>query len=386
MFFVYRITNKRLSKHYYGSRHAKHATLESLGTTYFSSSKNADFIEDQKKNPQDYKYKIIKIFKTKNESIRYESMLHAKFNVGTSTKFYNGSEQTESSVKFFGEKTCEYCDSVVTVGNYSRWHGDKCRVLDKTKTFDQRMKYFPYMKLLRNTHTMNLEWINTKFFLYNEKLYSKDLKTKRTKIKSENGNITINTINFDSSIHQHVNAKEWVLIDNSDKIILKNFNIDNLLKDLPKNCLYGTYSMKCSLTFLHERAQLNHAISNGLLKYEGFKVMTLDDYNNGKIHIFNKNRINKILTGRNNYKFNIYNSTHNIIKEIPSIIFKELYDLKLPFEHICEKIVTFNDKHSSFKNIVSKGYDNYIGWKSEKIDITEQDIYFIETVVKEKYG
>lgn len=69
MFFVYRITNKRLNKHYYGSRHAKHATIESLGTTYFSSSKNADFIEDQKKNPQDYKYKIIKIFKTKNESI-----------------------------------------------------------------------------------------------------------------------------------------------------------------------------------------------------------------------------------------------------------------------------------------------------------------------------
>lgn len=313
-------------------------------------------------------------------------MLHAKFNVGTSTKFYNGSEQNESSVKFFGEKTCEYCDSVVTVGNYSRWHGDKCRVLDKTKTFNQRMKYFPYMKLLRNIHTMNLEWINTKFFLYNEKLYSKDLKTKRTKIKSENGNITINTINFDSSIHQHVNAKEWVLIDNSDKIILKNFNIDNLLKDLPKNCLYSTYGMKCSLTFLHEKAQLNHAISNGLLKYEGFKVMTLDDYNNGKIHFFNKNRINKILTGRNNYKFNIYNSTHNIIKEIPSIIFKELYDLKLPFAHICEKIVAFNDKHSSFKYIVSKGYDNYIGWKSEKIDITEQDIYFIETVVKEKYG
>ena len=51
MFFVYRITNKRLNKHYYGSRHAKHATIESLGTTYFSSSKNADFIEDQKKNP-----------------------------------------------------------------------------------------------------------------------------------------------------------------------------------------------------------------------------------------------------------------------------------------------------------------------------------------------
>lgn len=386
MFFVYRITNKRLNKHYYGSRHAKHATPESLGTTYFSSSKTTDFIEDQKKNPQDYKYKIIKIFKTKNEAIRHESMLHAKFNVGSSDKFYNGSEQTETSVKFFGEKTCEYCDSVVTIGNYARWHGDACGVLDSNKSFNQRMRYFPYMQQLRNKQSMELEWVNTKFFLYDEKLYSKDLKTKRTKIKSENGNITINTINFDSNIHQHVNAKEWVLIDNSDKIILKNFNIDNLLKGLPKNCLYGTYSTKCSLTFLHERAQLKHAISNRLLKYEGFKVMTTDEYNNGKIHIFNKNRINKILSGRNNYKYIIFDNNANLVKEIQSIVLKEIYDLNIPFGYISQKVVIFNESHSSFKKTVSKGFDRYIGWKSEKVDITEQDIYFIENVVREKYG
>ena len=385
MFFVYRITNKRLNKHYYGSRHAKHATPESLGTTYFSSSCDASFIEDQKKNPQDYKYKIIKIFKTKNEAIRYESMLHTKFSVGSSDKFYNGSEQTETSVKFFGEKTCEYCDSIVTVGNYTRWHGSNCRVLDGNKSFAQRMKYFPYMKLLRNKQSMELEWVNIKFFLYDAKLYSNDLKTKRTKIKTEQGNITINTINFDRTLHHHVNAKEWVLIDNKDKIILKNFNIDNLLIDLPKNCLYSTYSTKCALTFLHEKSQLNHALSNNLIKYEGFKVMTVDDYNNSEYLFFNKNRINKILSGRNNYKFNIYDKNNNMVREIPSVIFKELYNLNLPFNHISEKIVNFNINHSSFKNIIVKGYDNYIGWKSERVALIEQDIYGIETIINQKY-
>lgn len=29
-------------------------------------------------------------------------------------------------------KTCEYCKKVVSTGNYSRWHGDKCKLVDAT--------------------------------------------------------------------------------------------------------------------------------------------------------------------------------------------------------------------------------------------------------------
>jgi hypothetical protein len=113
--------------------------------------------------------------------------------------------------------------------------------------------------------------------------------------------------------------------------------------------------------------------------------MTVDDYNNGEIHAFNKNRVNKILAGRNNYKFTIYNNIGDIVRVIPSVVFKELYDLKLPFCYMNERIVVFSNKHSSFKNIVLKGYDNYIGWKSEKTNIAAQDIYFIEDVIKQEY-
>jgi len=95
--YVYRITNTKLNKHYYGTRTSKNKTPEEdIGIYYFSSSKDKDFIKDQKENPQDYKYKVIKKFNTRKEALKLEIKLHNKFNVGINESFYNRSKQSSS--------------------------------------------------------------------------------------------------------------------------------------------------------------------------------------------------------------------------------------------------------------------------------------------------
>jgi len=94
--YTYRITNIQLSKHYYGTRTSKvHPKLD-LGIKYFSSSSDKDFINDQKLNPSNYKYKVIKISKTRKEAIELEIKLHLKFDVGLNENFYNRAKQTST--------------------------------------------------------------------------------------------------------------------------------------------------------------------------------------------------------------------------------------------------------------------------------------------------
>jgi len=59
--YVYRITNTKLNRHYYGVRTSRIKPKLDLGIKYFSSSTDKHFIKDQKENPANYKYKIVQI-------------------------------------------------------------------------------------------------------------------------------------------------------------------------------------------------------------------------------------------------------------------------------------------------------------------------------------
>lgn len=89
--YVYRITNLVENKHYYGVRGSIDRLPEDdLGKIYFSSSTDKLFMEDQKVNPQNYKYKIVARFgENKEAADMREVRLHSKFNVKTNYKFYN---------------------------------------------------------------------------------------------------------------------------------------------------------------------------------------------------------------------------------------------------------------------------------------------------------
>lgn len=96
IYYVYRITNIILNKHYYGKRKCNIDPKLDLGIRYFSSSRDKTFIEDQKLNPQNYKYKIIKQFISKDSATLLEIKLHDKFDVAKNPNFYNKSKQTSS--------------------------------------------------------------------------------------------------------------------------------------------------------------------------------------------------------------------------------------------------------------------------------------------------
>jgi hypothetical protein len=96
--YVYRITNIKTKKHYYGSRSCKCYPSLDLGIVYFSSSLDKSFRKDQKVNFKNYKYKIIKVCSTKKEALALEVRLHSMFNVGKNPSFYNRAKQT--STKF----------------------------------------------------------------------------------------------------------------------------------------------------------------------------------------------------------------------------------------------------------------------------------------------
>ena len=94
--YVYRITNTKENKHYYGSRSSKVEPKLDIGIKYFSSSSDKEFIKKQKENKSIFKYKIIKQFDSREEAINLEIKLHSKFNVGLNESFYNKSKQTSS--------------------------------------------------------------------------------------------------------------------------------------------------------------------------------------------------------------------------------------------------------------------------------------------------
>ena len=91
--YVYRITNILLQKHYYGKRSSKRPPKQDLGVYYFSSSTDKQFRADQKINPNNYKYKVVKTFDTCLEATAYEIRLHERFNVGKNPSIYNKVKQ-----------------------------------------------------------------------------------------------------------------------------------------------------------------------------------------------------------------------------------------------------------------------------------------------------
>lgn len=92
--YVYRITNTKENKHYYGVRSSKVEPKLDLGIKYFSSSTNKEFIQEQREKKGIFKYKIIKHFDSREKAIQLEIKLHNKFNVGVNESFYNKCKQT----------------------------------------------------------------------------------------------------------------------------------------------------------------------------------------------------------------------------------------------------------------------------------------------------
>ena len=105
-FYIYRITNIKEHKHYYGCRVSSVHPSNDLAVKYISSSSDSEFKEEQKSNKENFKYKIIKIFDNNADKILYECFLHQYFDVKTHSDFYNISNAIPNGFDTTGFITC----------------------------------------------------------------------------------------------------------------------------------------------------------------------------------------------------------------------------------------------------------------------------------------
>lgn len=262
--YVYRITNKIKNMHYYGYRSTNINPKLDLGIKYFSSSTDKDFILDQKKYPENYKYIIVRVFDNRKDAAIFEIFLHNKFNVAKNDKFYNKSNSTLNGFiyGFLGKK-----------------HNKESRKLAITK------------KNITMKNTINDKGEN----LYN--------------IAAKKGNLTkLNTIDKNGfNIHQNANKK---FIENLD--ILKNGELlttRQKLKKPKKNTEnYGQnkdkieiYDDNNNLIFKIENECLSSFCKKNNLPYTAFYKSKID---NSKLYldVINKSAIT-ILKNKNYYQY-----------------------------------------------------------------------------------
>ena len=144
--YVYRITNTKLNKHYYGSRTTKLNPKEDLGIKYFSSSKDKEFKKYQLDNPQNYKYKVIKTFNNSADKNIYESYLHDYFNVKEHESFYNKANQTTFGFDRTGRGHTDEVKSIISKTHLnvpkSKEHKRKIGLANKGKTKGNKHPFY----------------------------------------------------------------------------------------------------------------------------------------------------------------------------------------------------------------------------------------------------
>ena len=106
--FVYLIWNKTNHKKYIGIKSTDDdEPYNVIGKKYFSSSQDKEFINEQKKFPERFKYRVLKNFETRIEALELECFLHKKYDVARNENFYNRAIQKTTGFDTSGVKYTE---------------------------------------------------------------------------------------------------------------------------------------------------------------------------------------------------------------------------------------------------------------------------------------
>lgn len=131
--YVYRITNIITKMHYYGCRSSKmHPSLD-LGHKYFSSSKDREFLQEQENHKEHFKYKVIRIFQTREDALSFEIKLHTRFDVDKNPSFYNKAKQTTVGFYYTNKGTKFSKEHREKIASKSRNKSERCRKLISEK-------------------------------------------------------------------------------------------------------------------------------------------------------------------------------------------------------------------------------------------------------------
>ena len=244
-YYVYRISNIIVNKHYYGYRSSKTHPSKDLGIKYFSSSSDHSFIIDQKNNKNNYKYKIIKIFDNKFDAIRFESKLHYKFDVRHNKNFYNLSNQSNDSFLTQNGEVYTLSHGWITCTEYQQnkekytLHERKLKVFDTIYNLYVVIDYDEYnSNKNRYIHASNnrvavidislneLVYISTKEYFSNKDKY---ISTNKGKVAATN---TLTKETKLVSVEEYHSNKN--LVHPSKGLISVYDNIDKIFKSIPR--------------------------------------------------------------------------------------------------------------------------------------------------------
>lgn len=359
--YTYRITNIKENKSYYGVRttpkNKKVIPIDDIGFIYFSSSKDKEFIQDQKDNPSNYKYKVIKIFDTRDAAMLHEAMLHKKFNVGVNKNFYNKSSQTSKGF-----------DTTGTVG----WNKGK---YDYSSKFRRRI--FEKAK-----YKFQMKWIN-QTIPTNCKRYYKMTPEVRAANSIEKKLFAANNPNHAKEHHVNLSKEEYMLIAEKRKVIfVKNGKettsyIEGGKKGAHTKKINGKQIINFEENYISRSEKTSILLSrqfNSIIIYEG-KKMTKSQMKSQKASntmkstfIDNKSieeiRIKKMSdTKRKQSKYyNVYNSFGIIeYKNIPRVELRKL-------STIIEKSNINNRVGSTLMSYSRLKTKKYLGWYVERIN------------------
>lgn len=90
-YYVYKITNLTNNMYYIGSRQSNCDPKDDLGIKYFSSSSNKNFITEQKKNPEGFKYEILSVHNSRMEAFEEEARIQTELGCLEDDLCYNKS-------------------------------------------------------------------------------------------------------------------------------------------------------------------------------------------------------------------------------------------------------------------------------------------------------
>jgi len=261
-YYTYRITDLKNKKYYYGSRTTDKDPKKDIGHTYFSSSSDKSFIKDQKDNPENFKYKVIKIFDNLEQAIELEIKLHNKFNVGVNESFYNRAKQTSIGFKssFKGKKHSEEHKKKMSDTNKGKILSEE----HKQKISKTRIKGFSEGIIERPLGEKN-GMFGKKHSTETIKKYSKDrLGVEKPKGFSEKVSKRVKGNGNPRAIRVNIYDKE-------DNIVFEcHGNFESICKEnnLPLNALRKSYKNNTKL--FQTKDSYTRAKNKGILKYESW--------------------------------------------------------------------------------------------------------------------
>ena len=166
--YTYRITNIIDRKHYYGVRSADNPYMD-LGIKYFSSSRDSKFIDEQKNNPENFRYKVVSIYDNREEAMDKEIRLHSKFNVSNNPHFYNRCNATTSGFSVLGNKHTK--ESLLKISAAGR---RPCKTTAKEKISKANKNQFNSLETRKKKSEANKGILANKFkgyYIYKNKKY-----------------------------------------------------------------------------------------------------------------------------------------------------------------------------------------------------------------------